>query len=145
MSSLQNNKVIIGSNDLAKEEIRRDRKVGIESGKLKGRRLFEAEESEAEVGFFGEREEVISSVTSYGHEGKGSSTCEGSEEEKVVGVSVEKVKGDEISFVKGGGERWMVMIKGWFCVVLMVFAMGVIFMRCNGGCRVEDEVMLVPT
>lgn len=178
MSSLQAG---VRSKDVAMEEIRRDRRAAIESGKLKGRRLFEAEESEAEAGF-GEREEISSTVASYGIEGKGSCDQRSSEEEKVcgycgccrnsgsamsflsdekedrggvavvvgggkvVGVNVDEVKRDEISFVNGGGKRWiMVMIKGWFSVVLMVFAVGVFIMRCNGGYGVEDEVMLVPT
>lgn len=174
MSSLQAG---VRSKDAAMEEIRRDRRAAIESGKLKGRRLFEAEESEAEAGF-GEREDISSTVTSYGNEGKGSCDQRSSEEEKVcgycgccrnsgsgmsflsdekedrggvavevvVGVNVDEVKRDEINFVNGGGKRWiMVMIKGWFSVVLMVFAVGVFIMRCNGGYGVEDEVMLVPT
>lgn len=174
MSSLQAG---VRSNDAAMEEIRRDRRAAIESGKLKGRRLFEAE-----VGF-GEREEISSTVTSYGDEGKGSCDQISSEEEKVcgycgccrnsgsglsflsdekedgggvavavvggggkvVGVNVDEVKRDEISFVNGGGRWIMVMIKGLFSVVLMVFAVGVFIMRCNGGYGVEDEVMLVPT
>ncbi|KAF3970664.1 hypothetical protein CMV_005667 [Castanea mollissima] len=41
----------VRTNDLAMEEIRRERKAVIESGRLKGRRLFEADESETETGF----------------------------------------------------------------------------------------------
>lgn len=45
-------------NDLAVEEIRRDRREAIESGKLKGRRLFEeAEHEETDIGFGGEEAE----------------------------------------------------------------------------------------
>ncbi|GAV90347.1 hypothetical protein CFOL_v3_33756, partial [Cephalotus follicularis] len=47
----------VGNNDLAVEEILRDRRAAIESGKLKGRRLFEAVEGVTEVGYGG-REEV---------------------------------------------------------------------------------------
>ncbi|XP_008239500.1 PREDICTED: uncharacterized protein LOC103338092 [Prunus mume] len=42
----------VRTNDLV-EEIRRERRAAIESGKLKGRRLFEAEECETEMGFGG--------------------------------------------------------------------------------------------
>lgn len=43
----------VRTNDLVVEEIRRERRAAIESGKLKGRRLFEAEECETEMCFGG--------------------------------------------------------------------------------------------
>ncbi|KAH7866800.1 hypothetical protein Vadar_025200 [Vaccinium darrowii] len=176
MSSLQ----IRGRSDAAREEIIRDRKAAIESGKLKGRRLFEAEESETEVGF-GEREEICS-VSSYGNEVKGSCgrskqdqvvsgsgyhvrCCSGSSlsdekvergevvvvggggggGEKVVGLNVEEVKRCEVGVKGKGGEMWMIL-GGWFSIVLMIFALGIIYMSCIiGGYGDEDEVMLVPT
>ncbi|KAL6182648.1 hypothetical protein ACLB2K_044063 [Fragaria x ananassa] len=44
-------------NDLAVEEIKRDRRAVIESGKLKGRRLFEDQHEETEIGYGGEESE----------------------------------------------------------------------------------------
>ncbi|XP_062029352.1 uncharacterized protein LOC133745306 [Rosa rugosa] len=47
----------VRTNDFAVEEIRRDRRAAIESGKLKGRRLFEDEHEETEIGYGGEESE----------------------------------------------------------------------------------------
>ncbi|KAM1025567.1 hypothetical protein ACFX14_038602 [Malus domestica] len=64
MCSLQHHRVSpseggewkVTSNDWAVEEIRRERRAAIESGRLKGRRLFEAEDCEREMGFGGKEE-----------------------------------------------------------------------------------------
>ncbi|PSR89448.1 hypothetical protein CEY00_Acc29649 [Actinidia chinensis var. chinensis] len=170
MSSLQHR---VRSNDAAREEILRDRKAAIESGKLKGRRLFGPVEGGSEVGF-GEREEACSEVRSMcsyecdgenedcGGEGEvvssggcycgsGSGLCEEREEggELVMVVGGEKVRvGGEVEREEcgrgNGGGRGMFLM-GWLAFALMVLTMGIIYKRCNGGYSDEDDVMLVPT
>ncbi|KAL6177654.1 hypothetical protein ACLB2K_049179 [Fragaria x ananassa] len=46
----------VRTNDLAVEEIKRDRRAVIESGKLRGRRLFEDQHEETEIGYGEESE-----------------------------------------------------------------------------------------
>ncbi|PSS07656.1 hypothetical protein CEY00_Acc18008 [Actinidia chinensis var. chinensis] len=163
MSSLQHR---VRSNDAAREEILRDRKAAIESGKLKGRRLFRPVEGRSEAGF-GEREEVcgeVRSVCSYecgddnedcggvgevvssGGCGCGSGLCEDREEGgEVVGVNYGEVDREEECGGGNGGGKGMFFM-GWIAFALLVLTMGIIYKRCNhGGYGDEDEVMQVPT
>ncbi|KAL7161872.1 hypothetical protein ACSBR2_042365 [Camellia fascicularis] len=158
-----------------REDIRRERRAAIESGKLKGwRRLFgDPDEREEEMGSssscccYGSHDEVSdgncgSSKGQVVHCCCCCSSCSGSclSDEKVergkvlvvggekavgvnnnveVEVEVEVKRDDECD----GGRLMVVM--GWFSFALMVFTLAIIYMRFNGRCEYEAEIMLVPT
>ncbi|GFZ03772.1 hypothetical protein Acr_16g0003960 [Actinidia rufa] len=143
MSSLQHR---VRSNDAAREEILRDRKAAIESGKLKGRLLFGPVEGGSEVGFE-EREEVCSEVRSVcSYEcGDDNEDCGERGGRRGWWVNYGEVDREEECGGGNGGGRGMFFM-GWLAFALLVLTMGIIYKRCNhGGYGDEDEVMLVPT
>lgn len=161
----------VRNNNLAIEEIMRDRKAAIESGKLKGRRLFESLESATEIGLDGlGQESEVRSVISYvsdddEYEDKGgeerlltlvfshSSPCSSLSSSSKCGGELNK--GEEL-MTKGGNvmtgtedrngkqRRWIVVID-WLLIGLIVYAVGMISMKIVNGCQDHKEVSLVPT
>ncbi|KAL6011575.1 hypothetical protein ACLOJK_002023 [Asimina triloba] len=145
----------IRTNDLAVQEITRDRQDAIESGRLKGRRLFDGGD---ELGMHGKAE-----------------MCSGSTSVLIQGADVEEHYicscscssssfDDDCSWcqykgsVEGGGEvrveevksnvaedvRWMVRMS-WIGLVLVVFALGVISWKGNEGGQGRIYESLIPT
>ncbi|CAN6718231.1 unnamed protein product [Malus baccata var. baccata] len=163
----------VRSNDLAVEEIRRERRAAIESGRLKGRRLFEAEDCETERGYGGKEEGTWSGGWKNGlaREVRSLSFDDGSDgdddsgKSKEIGVCFqwcssaqssgsfsiladENVKTEGVKKVdsnEGGynGGRCIVMAMRVVAVASIVF--GICFIRGFAGYGNENEVILVPT
>lgn len=181
MSSLQNRKSPLDGggvwkvryNDLALEEILRERRAAIESGKLKGRRLFEAAEGASEVGS-GENQEIIfggrevfvhdhcnevRSVFSYDSD-DGKEYIE-SKEEELYPVDCHSSSCASSSYicddcieVAVANERYQDMsldrwkfIKGWLpiALILLTCAIGITSVKMLCGNGKAKEVILVPT
>ncbi|XAR50350.1 hypothetical protein NMG60_11004645 [Bertholletia excelsa] len=138
MSYLQNT----SSHDAAREEIIKERRAAIESGKLKARRLFAATAEEETGGFDLVQESEERSVSSYGG---GCCSFSGSSSLCVGEVEREEVYNLEVKREGcGGGQRWVRLI-GWLSVALMVSIAGIICLSCVGGFGDDNEVMLIPT
>lgn len=160
----------VRTNDLAAQEILRERRAALVSGKLKGRRLFEGMENGDEIcsdcfDLLHESHEVRS-VGSYGsHDEKKVEYCGswGEKSEGILGLDdsflwdekmVEKEKREvdvkekkrivSPKSVGNGGGRWMLAMAS-FAIVTMVLTFGLISMSCNGGNLHEDKVILFPT
>lgn len=171
MSSLQNRKspsdrvLRVKNCNVAVEEILRDRRAAIMSGKLKGRRLFRPaerpREEESDLNYGGGAGEIFSDwLNTIDQEREviiNHQSCSFSDsslsEEKVV-VEVEKMEAVEVANAadKRGGDRrlrggggCMVVAMAWFGVVLILITLGLVSMSCNGKYVQENELILVPT
>ncbi|KAJ8634186.1 hypothetical protein MRB53_027522 [Persea americana] len=160
----------VRTNDLAIEEIIKERHAAIENGKLKGRRLFDAMESGGEFGLHGkeeicsacssiliQRSEVQSlfSCTSYDDEdGNGCGNCDSDCSCSCSSsVCVERIKKELTSVEKKGGvdgddgceERGRGMVPmAWLVLVLLLVVLNLILSwRSLDG--EEDDWMIVPT
>lgn len=158
-------------NDLAVEEIRRDRRAAIESGKLKGRRLFaEAEHEETDIGF-GEEEAEWGGSWDQESEVRSVPFCESDGEEAESGKSKEikvcfqlsisssssspcgekmeeeeekSVNVVEKEIVKNKAGNWV------RCIVVIMPVLAIIFAICSirglyGYGNENYEAILVPT
>ncbi|KAK9926611.1 hypothetical protein M0R45_023828 [Rubus argutus] len=160
----------VRSNDLAVEEIRRDRKAAIESGKLKGRRLFEeVEHEETDIGFGGEeaewggwdQESEVRSVPFCESDGEEAESGKSKEIKVCFQLStssstsppaVEKMKEEEEKSVNVV-EKEIVKNKAgnWVrCIVVIMPVLAIIFAICSIRClygygNENDEAILVPT
>nr|POE58362.1 hypothetical protein CFP56_08898 [Quercus suber] len=126
----------VRTNDLVMEEIRRERKAVIESGRLKGRRLFEADESETEMSF-GWKEKICNGLAQES-EVRSVSFCDSDDDDH------ENETGGMISNVLPVCFQWMVVM-GWLAIASIVYAICIVPMRSFGGYRDEHEMILVPT
>lgn len=159
-------------NDLAVEEILRDRKAAIESGKLKGRRLFEEEEGASEVGSGG-KQDIISdnwngfeemSMFSYNSDDE-KENVESKEEELypvlchygscsyssstsyICDDCIDEAVATEkkgVNIVAGYSNR-LTKAKGWLAIILILCAICIISMKRLSGNGKVKEVILVPT
>ena len=149
----------VRTNDLAVEEILRERRAAIESGKVKGRRLFWGMEgaTEMDLGYSDSSDLVqdsgirsVSSGSSGSADGDESDNggsnfwgCSRSgddmERNKIVRVeaNMEEKRGDN-------ARRWRVFM-GWVCIALVLFTLGFILLRSFEGDGDGNEVFLVPT
>ncbi|XVF54714.1 hypothetical protein PTKIN_Ptkin05aG0203300 [Pterospermum kingtungense] len=169
----------VRTNDLAVEEILNERRAAIESGKLRGRRLFEEEEGVNEVIYNGlqeiglVQESEVRSVFSYEHsdnyeeENWGrkealSPSCphcsySSSSSSSLWAESVERSGGLEVATLEekrnnniacdvgSGRRRWLVMIKIWVAISLVVCIVGIIISWNCFGLYEDEEVILTPT
>ncbi|PIN13396.1 hypothetical protein CDL12_13983 [Handroanthus impetiginosus] len=164
MSSLQHSNMFKKC-DIAVEEILRDRRAAIISGKLKGRRLFWAAEEEPDSDYgaaprgdgeicgdnwvnnvIQEREVIVDKYcgaeTSSGGDNESFSFSDSSpSEEKVV---MEEKTTLEVVEQRGGGGGWRLPM-AWFAFVLIALITGVVCITCNGRSVHENEFHLVPT
>lgn len=150
------------TNNLAIQEIISERRAAIESGRLKGRRLFHALEGGGELGSPQENERCSACSSVLIHESEVSSLCYYSsspdfdEEDEVDNgdnlhgscACVENVKREKVVGRKGGiggvvhGSWWMVSI-AWIAFSLVVFAFVIIYgQRVHGR---DDGEGLIPT
>ncbi|KAJ9559717.1 hypothetical protein OSB04_004877 [Centaurea solstitialis] len=125
-----------------------DRSVDFGYGRLKGRRLFEEEDSEMDSnsnsgdfeGLEVAEERVVSREFSDKESENDDGNCDwisrggGCVSSPVAAVVVERGG-------RGGGRRWMIRMT-WIGVVVMMFAFGIVAFKCKGE---EDEQFLVPT
>lgn len=149
------------TNDLAIVEIVRDRQAAIESGKLKGRRLFdEMESGGGELGLYG-KEEICSgcsSVLIQRSEVQSLCSCTSYDDENDAGcrdcdmscscscsssVCVEKKGGDNGVDACGERERWLVPI-AWLVLGILLLVLNLI-LSWGSFDGEEDDEMLVPT
>lgn len=160
------------TNDLAIVEIVRDRQAAIESGKLKGRRLFdEMESGGGELGLFGKEEicsgcssvliqrsevQSLCSCTSYDDENDdgcrdcdmscscscSSSACVGSMKKELK--CVEKKGGDNGVDACGERERWLLVPIAWLVLGILLLVLNLI-LSWGSFDGEEDDEMLVPT
>ncbi|KAK3183165.1 hypothetical protein Dsin_030451 [Dipteronia sinensis] len=157
----------VRNNDLAIVEILRERRAAIESGKLKGRRLFnEPEGVTDEAGSGDQRESLcidseVRSVCSYGSDDDEPDEEEGvgdSEQEVILmPVSNSTDIADQKEQVVEEGEKLVVAqveekttsVSGgkWIVLVLLIICALVVSMRSFFGYKdhEDDQVILVPT
>lgn len=114
----------------AAEELRRERRAAIQSGKLKGRRLFE------------DSPEVVSELINAAERDSSSPVaCSCSSDSSLSLENVEREKLD--GSLK---EKRLMAFMGCLAIVLMVFVLGIITVSCfSGHDREGDELILVPT
>ncbi|KAJ6882522.1 hypothetical protein NC651_028957 [Populus alba x Populus x berolinensis] len=154
----------VRNNDLAVDEILKERRAGIESAGLKGRRLLGAMGSSvSEMGFEGIEEMIcnnrdglaqeseIRSVFSYDSDDENENVeaskegeSEEKEGEKVAVASVQEENRVSISDQDRYGTNRMVAL-GWLIIAFIVCAIGIVSKRCFGGHGVGNEVILFPT
>ncbi|CAI9787354.1 unnamed protein product [Fraxinus pennsylvanica] len=176
MSSVQHRRSFDGfwklkNRDMAVEEIIRERRATIMSGKLKGRRLFEAAERAAEVELDWNDDEMYSDCFNLlGEKEVNNENLKRNQEDlgtcfrpscPFLGSSLpdEKVEISESVVVEGeaggasrnlrggdsGGERCMLALI-WFAFVSMLFTLGLIIsMRRSDKYELEKEAIIVPT
>ncbi|KAL2482618.1 uncharacterized protein Fot_44062 [Forsythia ovata] len=157
---------------MAVDEIIRERRVAIMSGKLKGRQLFEAVERASEVELNWNDDEICSDCLNMLQEREVNNenleknqedfgthfrrTCSFSDEKAAISemlvveaeTKVERgveEKGGVSRNLRGGGQR-CVRALAWFAIVSMLFTLGLIIsMSCSGNYVLEKEVILIPT
>ncbi|KAL2465488.1 Uncharacterized protein Adt_41339 [Abeliophyllum distichum] len=161
----------VKNRDMAVEEIIRERRVAIMSGKLKGRQLFEAVERASEVELDWNDDELCSDCLNMLQEREvNNENLEKNKEDfgtyfrPACSFSNEKAEISEMLVVEGkkkvgrgveekggasrnlrGGERCMSAL-AWFAIVSMLFTLGLIIsMSCSGNYVHEKEVILIPT
>ncbi|KAI3684420.1 hypothetical protein L6452_33644 [Arctium lappa] len=143
------------SDDRAAIEVIDDRAVGFDTGRLTARRLFEGSEMGSDDGecldVVGEHE--VSTEFSYEGSENDDENCDQLSGLSRMGSlrSDGRKKGDVMVAVKHGGggggtsggsvTRWMINMKTWIGVVIMMIALGIVAFKCKG----EDELFLVPT
>lgn len=161
----------VKKSDYAVEEIIRDRRAAIKSGKLKGRQLLGAFEGAAEMELEWKKdEEIIGStdcLVSFCREDENSvqkkaenhlrklsiGSCSGYDSLSEVNQTLDEAEKEEELKVKsvsrnlrGNGGRFMHAM-AWFALVSMLFTLVLISMTCDGkNVHEEDKVTyLVPT
>ncbi|KAG8379448.1 hypothetical protein BUALT_Bualt07G0089600 [Buddleja alternifolia] len=161
MSSLQRDRspfddgVRVKNCDVAVEEILRDRRAAIMSGKLKGRRLFCADEVEIMDLNYDDGGGESGLTDDFKQSCSFSDSCLSVEKAMVV---EEKTKTKTKTVVvevanavekRGGGRRRLIRGGGgcmaWFAFVLIMLTIGLILIRCNGKSVHEYDFILVPT
>ena len=153
----------VRTNELAVEEIMRERKAAIESGRLKGRRLFMEGATEMDLGYSDWSDLVqdngkksvssssVSSASTGSDNGRGGSNCcccsecggcggggGGGDMERKKGVVVMEEN------VVEKKTRWRVF-KGMVCIALVVFILCFILLGIMNGDGDGNEAFLVPT
>ncbi|GFQ06644.1 hypothetical protein PHJA_002808400 [Phtheirospermum japonicum] len=143
--------------DVAVEEILRDRRAAVMSGKLKGRRLFPPAAAEDSDGS-GEISSDLLDMSQHEKYICGSGKirslhdemsvdfdqpCPFSDKEKVMVVEVEEEKSGGDRKLRGDGRH--VVSMAWFAFLLILVTLGLISMSCNGKFVQENESILVPT
>ncbi|XP_021900658.1 uncharacterized protein LOC110816672 [Carica papaya] len=123
----------VSHRDFAIEEIIRERKAAIQTGKLKGRRLFEAEKDVTELSSFSSSIPISSSSSS------SSSLCGDRVDQKQLAMAAQEERGFGRD-VDGDRARWVVVM-GLFLIALI----GIISIRSFSGGHGVAEVILVPT
>lgn len=133
----------VRTNDLAVMEVLQERRAAIESGELKGRRLFE-EFDEGLNGLNDDHDCEVRSVTSYDSDDSISSASCASDEQDFVG---QMKQGEKVVVKHKRGVRIMVIVLVWLAVALVVYALGIIIITSmmRKSCGDEYEVILVPT
>lgn len=164
----------VRTNDLAVQEIIRERREAIESGKLKGRRLFQGIHDENhEMGlldFETEQHEEVRSMSFHGSDcgdlnesdanpfrlhgcSSSSSRSSNSSSLSLSGLNSERKKGEEV--VQGcvkeeKGKNRVLLMRNWVAIVFFVFAICIIRILsgrfgCGYGGESQNKVILVPT
>ncbi|KAJ7957223.1 putative Transmembrane protein [Quillaja saponaria] len=163
----------VRTNDLETEEIIRERRAAIETGKLKGRRLFEPLERETGMGFVGIEDCEVWSVSfcdsdnehdqqddsngskdspavcfqcCYSSASSSSSPCVSGEifEEKEQEAGEGRILGRiEEKRVSGNGGRHYMVFLVGLAIASIIFAICITKVRSIGG--YQNEVIIVPT
>lgn len=160
----------VRTNDFAVEEILRERRAAIESGKLKGRRLFCGMEmegaTEMDLGYSdwsgfvlgngGRKSGSLSASVSSASTGIGGddnsgsyccgcSECGGGDDKERKKVTAAAATEESLEEKRdGNGRRWRVLV-GRFCIALIVLILCFIIIILLTGDGAGDEGFLVPT
>lgn len=133
----------VRTNDLAVMEVLQERRAAVESGKLKGRRLFE-EYDEGLNGLTDDQGCEVRSVTSYDSDDSISSAGCDSDERDCVG---QIKQGEKVVVKHKRSVRRMVTVLVWLAFASVAYALGTIMVTSmmRKRYRNEYEVILVPT
>ncbi|KAH9770007.1 SUMO-activating enzyme subunit 1A [Citrus sinensis] len=133
----------VRTNDLAVMEVLQERRAAVESGKLKGRRLFE-EYDEGLNGLTDDQGCEVRSVTSYDSDDSILSAGCASDERDCVG---QIKQGEKVVVKHKRGVRRMVTVLVWLAFASVAYALGTIMVTSmmRKRYRNEYEVILVPT